>query len=107
MSRALTYQQATNCENATKPRCRCRCGGALHGAKRGKVTGLLFSDPHSPTRECPTCRGQDPSCARCRGQGKVYVRSVPIEEQYPDVWTGSTAMVEGNAPGELDDHKTD
>jgi len=81
--RALTYQQASRCENAEKPVCRCRCGGKFHGSKRGKVTALPFDDPHSPTKACPTCRGVDPTCARCRGLGRVYVKSVPPEEQYP------------------------
>lgn len=31
----LSEKQAAACENAINPRCRCRCGGALHGAKRG------------------------------------------------------------------------
>lgn len=35
MMRALSERQARNCEEARKPVCRCRCGGALHGAKRG------------------------------------------------------------------------
>ena len=29
--RALTSAQASACECAKKPRCTCRCGGALHG----------------------------------------------------------------------------
>ena len=29
--RALSSAQAANCENARHPRCRCRCGGRLHG----------------------------------------------------------------------------
>jgi hypothetical protein len=29
--RPLTARQATNCENAKKARCVCRCGGVLHG----------------------------------------------------------------------------
>jgi hypothetical protein len=33
--RRLSERQARNCEEARLPRCRCRCGGALHGAKRG------------------------------------------------------------------------
>jgi hypothetical protein len=32
--RALSFQQAHSCENATTERCRCRCGGQFHGAKR-------------------------------------------------------------------------
>ena len=29
--RALTNSQASRCENAKHPVCRCRCGGRLHG----------------------------------------------------------------------------
>ncbi len=29
--RTLSNAQAARCENATGPRCKCRCGGALHG----------------------------------------------------------------------------
>jgi len=29
--RALTNSQASRCENARHPVCRCRCGGSLHG----------------------------------------------------------------------------
>jgi len=30
----LSARQATNCENAKSKRCRCRCGGVLHGKER-------------------------------------------------------------------------
>lgn len=40
-ARALTAYQAVQCEQALEDRCRCRCGGALHGARR---PGLRF-DP--------------------------------------------------------------
>jgi hypothetical protein len=49
----LTARQAQNCEEALGPVCRCRCGGALHGAKRkGYEQGREFyenlpeDDPH-------------------------------------------------------------
>jgi len=29
--RPLTVSQARGCEEAKGPRCKCRCGGALHG----------------------------------------------------------------------------
>lgn len=55
--KALTFTQAQSCENAVGERCRCRCGGALHGAKRFKKTDskdnrswyeqLPEEDPHS------------------------------------------------------------
>ena len=41
--RGLTARQATACEHATTARCRCRCGGALHGAGR-------FADPDEAYR---------------------------------------------------------
>lgn len=36
--RALSKRQAMNCEQAITPVCKCRCGGALHGAKRGGLS---------------------------------------------------------------------
>lgn len=32
--RALSLAQASRCETAKNPGCRCRCHGALHGTKR-------------------------------------------------------------------------
>lgn len=47
--RRLSETQASACERATTPRCRCRCGGAFHGACRtADVTQLPDTDPHSP-----------------------------------------------------------
>lgn len=76
---------AQRCENALEDRCECRCGGKLHGAKRGSVTSLPFNDPHSPARDCPRCNGRgetvyidrhggDPvysKCDKCGGGGKI------------------------------------
>lgn len=48
--RALSVKQADKCEQAKEHVCKCRCGGALHGAKRG--SGITFfnrlpaNDPH-------------------------------------------------------------
>lgn len=51
--RALSSREIVNCENATQPACKCRCGGALHGARRVKpedgIAGfhaLPDDDPH-------------------------------------------------------------
>lgn len=51
--RNLTLKQARRCEEAIGKRCRCRCGGALHGARRGgdKTPRTWFEalpedDPH-------------------------------------------------------------
>lgn len=52
--RKLSESQAKRCEDAALPRCRCRCGGVAHGAKRagGETTkeflqGLPEDDPHA------------------------------------------------------------
>ncbi len=65
--RALSQQQATNCEHATKPRCRCRCGGTLHGAGRiGADRAVLDysllppDDPHYAEPPKPSGRRQFP-----------------------------------------------
>jgi len=63
------------------PRCRCRCGGALHGIKRGGDSparpfyeALPDDDPHHlfPKR-CEPCKGTgkvgDKWCVACAGTG--------------------------------------
>lgn len=49
-SKPLTLRQAQRCEEACEPICKCRCGGALHGAARGKGQSffevLAADDPH-------------------------------------------------------------
>lgn len=51
----LSFREAERCENAREPACKCRCGGAKHGAKRGTGEQLGFrsfyealpdEDPH-------------------------------------------------------------
>jgi hypothetical protein len=43
----ISRKRAFECENAIEKRCRCRCGGKLHGAKRtGLFDRLSPSDPH-------------------------------------------------------------
>ena len=48
--RMLSMKQAARCESAKNARCRCRCRGLLHGAKRGLdatfFEGLPQTDPH-------------------------------------------------------------
>jgi len=50
--RRLSARQAVTCETAKGRRCRCRCGGLLHGA--GRFTDadgarlLPDDDPHAP-----------------------------------------------------------
>lgn len=84
MKKPLSFNQARSCEEALRPRCRCRCGGKLHGAKRGNVDSLPKDDLHFPGRECPYCwgSGRQPGslpgvegwlCPRCKGAGVVIV----------------------------------
>lgn len=90
--RSMSWQQANNCENAKHPRCQCRCAGALHGAKRGRVADLPYDDPHSPTSTCKRCSGSgqapkfwpdqpDAPCRACSGTGHVFVGKVPEHER--------------------------
>jgi len=54
--RQLSARQAAACENATTPRCKCRCGGAAHGAARVTIDelGLLAADdPHRAGAPAP------------------------------------------------------
>lgn len=54
--RALSVRAAARCEQACTSRCRCRCGGVLHGAgrlqevengeERAFLAGLPADDPH-------------------------------------------------------------
>jgi hypothetical protein len=50
--RALSVTQASRCETAKSPKCRCRCKGKLHGAGRTATAdawffeGLARDDPH-------------------------------------------------------------
>ncbi len=55
--KTLSEKQAQKCEDAKEPICKCRCGGQLHGAKRGSVTSLAYGDPHSLIKPCTKCNG--------------------------------------------------
>jgi hypothetical protein len=47
--RPLSQREADRCENAREPVCKCRCGGAKHGAGRvpsGDFSALPMDDPH-------------------------------------------------------------
>jgi hypothetical protein len=50
--RALSATAAAKCEQATTARCRCRCGGAYHGAARYAEPDDAYlldaDDPHLP-----------------------------------------------------------
>lgn len=48
--RPLNTRQVVTCETGQTTRCRCRCGGQMHGAKRSRMPEfyekLPPSDPH-------------------------------------------------------------
>lgn len=48
--RRLGRGAAKRCEEATEPKCACRCGGQFHGARRGATEDLPLDDPHSTKR---------------------------------------------------------
>jgi len=79
----LSKKQAQRCEEAKEKVCRCRCGGALHGASRGDVSLLAYGDPHSLVKICPNCtKGKRAmpidgqlvyyDCGKCKGTGFLY-----------------------------------
>jgi hypothetical protein len=58
MAKRLSESQARRCEEARTARCRCRCGGLMHGAKRipadaprGAYEALPPDDPHQVAPE--------------------------------------------------------
>jgi len=69
MMRNLSARQAQSCEEAKYPKCVCRCGGKLHGAKRGNVCAMPINDFHYPGKSCATCGGTG-KCAWCVGTGQ-------------------------------------
>ena len=62
--RALGVALALSCEMATTERCRCRCGGALHGARRARndteLVELGSADPHFPFTSDTSPAGEGP-----------------------------------------------
>jgi hypothetical protein len=65
----LSAFQAQSCEEAKQPKCVCRCGGTLHGGKRGNVCTFAWDDPHYPGKPCATCVATG-KCPWCSGTGK-------------------------------------
>jgi len=110
--RALSFRAAQECETARGPVCKCRCGGALHGAARvGDTRTLPLTDPHSPSKECPRCKGKgsvswvsydwtnnadvrvETECQKCKGVGRVMDRktqSAPLPGNAVEAGVSST-----------------
>jgi len=93
--RALSLRAAAECENARHPQCKCRCGGAFHGAARVQDPRTLpLADPHSPSTVCGKCKGtgkrtywgydseqgcdvqMEVACFRCKGAGRILTQAV-------------------------------
>jgi hypothetical protein len=50
----LSQSQARRCEEAKRGRCRCRCGGMLHGQRCALLELLPEGDPHYvPAKKIP------------------------------------------------------
>jgi hypothetical protein len=52
--RALSVRQARTCEEALEHVCKCRCGGALHGAARGSTKAFFESLPETDAHFIPS-----------------------------------------------------
>lgn len=87
--RALSLRQASRCETAKHPTCRCRCHGALHGKKRAGegvedpdrnfFEALDAGDPHHlPTKEEQKQKRKDRAYVKKSGK-QTFLWSV--EEQ--------------------------
>ena len=54
--RKLVDRNADACERALHPRCRCHCGGALHGAAHSlewrEKTARTIEESHNQRRSC-------------------------------------------------------
>ncbi len=63
----------------------------MHGAARGKLSGLPLDDPHSPSVQCRKCGGtgknwgyneitgqwdENAKCGWCKGEGRIIKPSV-------------------------------
>lgn len=88
----LTEAQATKCELAQEPRCRCRCGGKLHGARRvgtrQEFEALPENDPH---KVAPLAPRASVSVRRVLGHALKYVQRKQHHEDWPDVWANNYA----------------
>lgn len=74
----MTARSAAACENATSPpsACRCRCGGAKHGAARGAVRALPAGDPHCPDDEDPKERRKRVAAERAKARYDAIMRAL-------------------------------
>lgn len=92
----LTTTQVTRCEQGKHTRCRCRCGGTLHGTKRSLMRDffeeLSDDDPH----KLPKKSRQLPLPPPCWSQRMTYVtidrESATTEDLYEVIATLITRL---------------
>jgi len=100
MGKDLSAKQAQRCEEAIGDVCHCRCGGALHGSRRGGTNAdgsidrvffeaLPADDPHYlPSAAVKKTQQQkerqikslERRIAQCRGFGLDYLATVYEQE---------------------------
>jgi len=101
--RPLNAKQAFECENATHPRCRCRCGGELHGANRLETANaahdLAADDPHHAA--IPGC-GRQLSLEIDLAPDRRL--DVPRSRSSRAAWCGKPPESLLAPPGDLSDH---
>lgn len=79
--RNLSLRQASRCETAKTPHCKCRCGGALHGARR-----QLAEQGYTPPDFFETLPEDDPhhvDSAEAKKQKRKAKRAQPVKPQIP------------------------
>lgn len=70
--RTLSLRQAQRCETSDHSRCRCRCGGALHGVKRGLDESFFFSLPEDDPHRAVERRAKQPKAKRPNPQMGLF-----------------------------------
>ena len=68
--KAMSHAMADRCENAKEPACHCRCGGALHGAKRFQTDAL----GNTPRVEFETLPETDPHFVPSKQRAKQLAK---------------------------------
>ena len=70
--RTLSLTAAKRCEGSDHTRCRCRCGGALHGVKRGLDESFFFNLPEDDPHRANERRQKAPKPAKIRAQMVLF-----------------------------------
>lgn len=112
--RALSLRAAQNCENALKPRCHCRCGGQLHGARRLERDGatlperedfeqLPADDPHHLPTEAERKAKREAAKSRA-AKRRALLRRLEVanlDVKHWRAWSGPNAPLPQRLTNEL------